>query len=231
MEFIVLQETAFANARPHQEHWRLIIVLTALAAASGTMEIAAQYFGLPTIVYIFKPLTMVFIIGIALVRVSQLKSYRNLIVAALCCSLAGDVFLMLPSDQFVPGLVSFLIAHLFYIAAFRTRPSGLLSAWFGLTCVAYGCLMSWFLFPYLGDMKLPVLIYLIVVLVMAWQALSRWAANRNQRALLAALGAILFVASDSMIALNRFYGRFRLADLLILVTYFVAQWLIALSVG
>jgi uncharacterized membrane protein YhhN len=65
---------------------------------------------------------------------------------------------------------------------------------------------------------------------MAWQAASRWATNRNSQAGLAALGAMLFVASDSMIAINRFYGRFRLADLLILATYFVAQWLIALSV-
>lgn len=214
-----------------QERTRSIVALTALAAICAAVEIGGQYFGPRTIVYIFKPLTMVFIIVIALIRVCEFKGYRNLIVAALCCSLIGDVFLMLPSDQFVPGLLSFLIAHLFYLAAFRTRPSGLPSAWCGLACVAYGSLMLWFLFPYLGNMKLPVSIYLVVILLMAWQALSRWVANPHPRAVLAALGAILFVASDSMIAISRFYGRFRLADLLILATYFVAQWLIALSVA
>ena len=227
----MIKENTFNNARPLQQDSRLIIIFTALAAASGTTEIAAQSFGSRTIVYIFKPLTMVFIIAIALVGTSELRSYRKLVVGALCCSLAGDVLLMLPSDQFVPGLLSFLAAHCFYIAAFRTRPSGLLSTWFGLACLVYGSLMLWLLLPYLGDMKLPVLIYLIVVLLMAWQALTRWAMSRNRRTLLAALGASLFVVSDSMIAINRFYVRFRLADLLIMLTYFVAQWLIAMSVG
>ena len=78
-------------------------------------------------------------------------------------------------------------------------------------------------------MKLPVAIYMLVILTMAWRALNRWAANRGRQEALAAVGAILFVASDSMIAINRFQGRFRLAELLILATYFVAQWMIALS--
>jgi uncharacterized membrane protein YhhN len=227
---VVIRENTYENATPPQEN-RLVIVFTALAAASGAIEIAGQAVESRTIVYIFNPLTMVFIIGIALIGTSELRSYRKLVVAALCCSLAGDVLLMLPSDQFVPGLLSFLVAHTFYIAAFRTRPSGLLSTWFGLACLAFGSIMLWLLFPFLGDMKLPVLIYLIVVLLMAWQALTRWAMNRNGRTLLAALGASLFVVSDSMIAMNRFYARFSLAGLLIMLTYFLAQWLIAMSVG
>jgi uncharacterized membrane protein YhhN len=228
---MISQHAIYKNDSPSHERVRLMSILTALAAVSGAIEIAAQYLGPRSIVYIFKPLTMVFIIGIALFRVCVAKGYRNLIVAALCCSLTGDVFLMLPSDQFVPGLVSFLVAHLLYIAAFRTKPLGSLPALFGLACVAYGCLMLWFLFPHLGDVRLPVTIYLIIVLLMAWQALSRWATDRNPRTVLAALGAVLFVASDSMIAINRFYGQFRLADLLILATYFLAQWLIALSIA
>lgn len=225
------QVTAFDKiglARP--ERTRLIVAFTALAVVSAAVEIGAQYFGPRILVYILKPLTMVLIIIIAAAGVRDRNGYRNLIVAGLCCSLAGDVFLMLPTDQFVPGLLSFLIAHLFYIGAFRTRPSGLLSALCGVTCVLYGILMLWFLFPHLGDMKLPVSTYLVVILVMAWQALNRWAANSEAGARLAALGAILFVASDSMIAINRFYARFHLAELFILATYFSAQCLIALSI-
>ncbi len=136
---------------------------------------------------------------------------------------------MLPSDQFVPGLLSFLIAHLFYIAAFRSRIAGSTSARNALACVVYGSFMLWLLFPRLGDMKLPVSIYLLVILTMAWQALNRWAIAQSRGAMLAAVGAILFVASDSMIAFNRFFSPFRLAELLILATYFTAQWLIAVS--
>lgn len=226
------QEPAIDKAgRALQKRTRLIVALTALAAISAVVEIRAQYFGPRTIVYIFKPLTMVFIIVIAMMTgVRDRNGYRHLIVAGLCCSLVGDVFLMLPSDQFVPGLLSFLIAHLFYIAAFRTRPSGLSSIWCSVPCVGYGSLMLWFLFPRLGDMRMPVTIYLVVILVMVWQALNRWAVKRRAGAGLAALGAVLFVASDSLIAINRFHSRFHLAELLILATYFTAQWLIALSI-
>ncbi len=166
-----------------------------------------------------------------MIRASKRDSYRYLIVAGLCFSLAGDILLMLSSDQFVFGLVSFLVAHIFYIGAFSTRPKTLLSIWIGLACVAYGCLMLWFLFPNLGDLKLPVSIYVAVVLLMAWQAQCRWAEERGQGTALAAIGAILFVASDSMIAIDRFNGRFRSAGVLIMTTYFTAQLLIALSVG
>jgi uncharacterized membrane protein YhhN len=210
---------------------RLIIVLTTLAAISAAVDIAAQYFGRRTIVYIFKPLTMVFVISIAATDAADRKSgYRNLIIAGLCCSLVGDVFLMLPSDRFVPGLLSFLVAHLLYIGAFRSRTFGLSSAWPAAACASYGILMLWFLFPHLGEMKLPVSIYLIVILVMAWQAFNRWVTNTQAGSAFAALGAVLFVASDSIIAIDRFYGRVLFADLLIMATYFSAQWLIALSV-
>lgn len=225
------QLRAFDKAGPGlQKHTRVILALTALAAISAAVDIAAQSSGPRTIVYIFKPLTMIFIISIAVIRESESSGYRSLVVAALCCSLAGDVFLMLPTDQFVPGLLSFLIAHLFYIAAFRSRPSGVPSALCGLACVAYGTLMLWLLFPHLGAMRLPVSIYLVVILVMVWQALSRWVTTRRAGAGVAALGAVLFASSDSMIAVDRFYGQVHLAALLILAPYFTAQCLIALSI-
>ncbi|MEK6289512.1 MAG: lysoplasmalogenase [Acidobacteriota bacterium] len=218
-----------------QQRSRSIIALTALTAISAAITIAAGYLGSRTTVYIFKPATMIFIIIIGVIALmtgpGANVGYRNLIIAGLCCSLVGDGLLMLPSDQFVPGLISFLIAHLLYIAAFRSRPSGLMSAWYGAACVVYGSLMFWILSPGLGAMKLPVVVYLIVILTMAWQALNRWGATRQAGAALAAIGAMLFVVSDSAIAINRFRVGFRLADLLILATYFAAQWLIAMSIA
>lgn len=228
----VLQEAEIRSGVAAVQHRsRLIIVLTALAAISAAVDIAAQYLGMATIVYIFKPLTMVFVISIAAWGAAgQHNGYRSLIIAGLCCSIVGDVFLMLPSDRFVPGLLSFLIAHLFYIAAFWSRSRRVSSAWPAAVCASYGILMLWFLFSNLGDMKLPVSIYLIVILVMAWQALSWWSMNGKSGSAFAALGAVLFVASDSIIAISRFYDRIRFSDVLIMATYFSAQWLIALSV-
>ncbi|TEU13907.1 MAG: lysoplasmalogenase [Anaerolineales bacterium] len=156
--------------------------------------------------------------------------YKYVIIADLVCSLAGDVFLMLPSDRFVAGLVSFLFAYLFYIVAF-TSGTGFGFSWRLLPCAIYGVLIFSILAPHLGQMKLPVLVYMVVILVMAWQAWERWSQIGQSAALLAFLGAVLFLISDSALAVNRFRGRYKSAQALMLSTYFAAQWLIARSVG
>lgn len=209
----------------------LVVALTIMAGVSAALHILAEYRGPRRNVYIFKPLTMLLIIGIALSAPSSL--YKHLIVAGLLFSLAGDIFLMLPKDRFIPGLVSFLIAHLFYIAAFSfdgallARPS--LPAAIGL--LLYGGLMLRLLLPTLGKMKLPVVVYMLVILLMVWQATNRCLNMWTTASLLAFAGACLFAASDSVLALNRFRRSFRSAQFLVLTTYFTAQWLIALSVS
>jgi uncharacterized membrane protein YhhN len=118
---------------------------------------------------------MVFILLIAVqARRPDASLYKVAIMAGLVCSLAGDVFLMLPSDRFVAGLVSFLIAHLFYITAF-TSGTGFGFSWRSLVpYVIYGIFMFSILSPHLGKMQLPVLVDVVVILVMAWQAWERW---------------------------------------------------------
>jgi len=138
--------------------------------------------------------------------------------------------LMLPLKRVIVGLVSFLVAHLCYIVAFsagiRLGVSGFLPALFLL----YVIIMFVVLFPHLGKMKLPVLVYELVIVMMAWRAVERWAQIGDTGALLALAGAILFVISDSVWATNQFVRRYKSAQALILSSYFCAQWLIALSV-
>ncbi len=78
---------------------------------------------------------------------------------------------------------------------------------------------------------MPVVVYMVVILVMAWQAWERWHQTGQSAALLAFLGAVLFLISDSALAVNRFRGGYKSAQALTLSTYFAAQWLIARSVG
>ncbi|MCP4575505.1 MAG: lysoplasmalogenase [Deltaproteobacteria bacterium] len=208
------------------------IILTALAIGSAILHIRAEYYGPAIQIYIFKPLTMVFILIIALTRAKEnLSFYSYAIIAGLVCSISGDVFLMLPSDRFVAGLVGFLIAHLFYIAAFTYGRPLRFTLWppalFGL----YGVVIYSILYPHLGDMKIPVLVYVLVIMVMGWRAWDKWNQARMKPALLAFLGAMLFIVSDSVLALNKFRGHFEIARALTLTTYFSAQWLIALSVS
>lgn len=209
----------------------LTAALSLLAAASALLAVRAEYKGPRRRVYLFKPLTVVLIILVALRADSPAPAaYKSLIVVGLLFSLAGDVFLMLPRDRFVQGLASFLVAHVCYAAAFTADGGRAVSVWAGAALLAYGALMLGLLWPRLGRLRGPVAAYVLVILLMAWQAANRYLNAGPAGSGLAAAGAWLFVVSDSLLAWNRFRGGFRAAQGSVLGTYFAAQWLIALSV-
>lgn len=208
----------------------LVVILSILTLVSAVLTILATYQRRRLTLYLFKPLTVVFIILIALLtRYPTSHFYRQAIVAGLLFSLAGDILLMLPQDRFTPGLVGFLAAHIFYITAFMNESNRALSFYELIPFVIYGILMLRLLWSHLGKLKVPVLIYMIAILMMGWAAASRWILTGQAGSWQAFVGAILFIASDSVFAFERFRRRFRSAQLQILSTYFAAQWLIALS--
>ena len=208
----------------------LIAILTALAFVSAVLTILASSQKRPLTLYLFKPLTIIFIIVIAVQPKHPVSTfYGYAILAGLVFSLVGDVFLMLPDEQFIAGLVSFLAAHICYITAFMYE-SGLARSGLDLIpFLLYGALMLRVLWPHLGKMRAPDIVYMIIILLMGWAAASRWLIVGQEGSRLAFIGAVLFIISDSALAIDRFNGRFRSAQLLILSTYFTAQWLIALS--
>jgi uncharacterized membrane protein YhhN len=208
-----------------------LTLLSLGAALSGTLHIRAEYRGPQHLAYVAKPLTTSLILAIALVAPGGAPPlYRALIAVGLAFSLAGDVFLMLPSDRFLPGLASFLIAHLLYIGAFTLaagfQPSLVTLLPFALA-VAVLLRLLW---PQLAGVRLPVTGYVLVIATMGWQALGQAIAVREGWAASACLGAVLFVVSDAALALNRFRGAFASAQGVVLASYYPAQWLIALSV-
>jgi uncharacterized membrane protein YhhN len=208
----------------------LTYILMLLVIVSAFIHIRAEYRGPRQQIYIFKPLTMVFILLIAVLGQAASAFYKYMIITGLLFSLAGDIFLMLPTDRFVAGLVAFLLAHLFYIAAFASEISALI--WWPLILfVIYGIVIYIILASSLGKLKVPVLIYVVVILIMAWLAWERWIKTGQDGALLASIGAVLFIISDTILALDRFRGTFKLARASNLITYFAAQLLIAVSIG
>lgn len=204
-------------------------ILSLLVFVSALLTIRAEYRGPRIQLYVFKPLTVVLIILVALQsKHATTQQYNLLIVVGLLCSLVGDVFLMWPRDRFMAGLVSFLVAHLFYIAAFASGV-GTWSVWAAIVLLVYGASMLGLLWRGFGKLKAAVVVYVAAILLMAWAALSRWWGGGADGGGWAAAGALLFVASDSALAWNRFKGEFKSAQALILSTYFAAQWLIAVS--
>jgi uncharacterized membrane protein YhhN len=199
---------------------------------SAFMTIRAYYVEPRQWAYLFKPLTMVLILLLAwLAPMPAFPAYRTLVLVGLMLSLAGDVFLMLPGDYFLPGLVSFLAAHIAYVVAFGTR-AGWQFSWVALfPFLVVGVVMWGVLRAHLGKMKMPAFIYILAILLMGWQATNAWIADPTPLTLLGIIGAVIFMVSDSALSINRFRTPFHWAQLVVLGTYFVAQWLIALSIG
>ncbi len=204
--------------------------MTILLIVSAIVCLAGEYLQLPALVYVAKPLATIAVILIAARSTRPVSApYQRLITAGLVASLAGDVFLMLPSDQFIAGLASFLVAHLLYIAAFARHGGGVRDAKGALVFLAAGLMLA-YLWPTLGALRIPVVVYVLVIATMAWQALSRWRRLRTSDAQLAAVGGVLFLVSDSALALGKFHGEFPDSALVVLGTYWAAQWCIARSV-
>jgi len=202
--------------------------LLALAAAAAVANWWSRAAGARTVEYVSKPATMVLLIGVALALDPRHADQRVWFVAALVLSLAGDVFLMLPSDRFVAGLASFLLAHVAYVVGIALYPgSAVAVAVAAVVVVAAAVAVG---VPVVrgaarvggGRLAGPVVLYMAVISAMVVSAVAAgpW---------IAGAGAVLFFASDGLIAWNRFVSPLRWASVAIMATYHLGQAGLVLS--
>jgi len=179
----------------------------------------AHAFDNQIITTITKPIPLIILIFL----VTRDSAYNKLIIAGFVFSLAGDILLMETVDQFIFGLVAFLIAHVFYIFAFikKNNKPALLSS---LPFLVYGILFFWFLRNSLGEMAVPVAVYMLVITTMLWRSYVQQNVGAAEK--WAFWGAVLFTISDSMIAISKFYEPFYLSSLFIMLAYWGGQFLI-----
>jgi uncharacterized membrane protein YhhN len=208
----------------------MIYLLTFSALISGILYIRAKYSVLKYQLVIFKPITMLLIISIAFLYPAIDLNYKIFIIAGLLFSLVGDMFLIFPEKHFTKGLISFLIGHILYIFAFVVLAGFHITIWIFLPIVLLSILYLKTILPHTGNKTLPVIIYVIIITMMGWIALERLYYLQNLGSLLAAIGACLFMISDSVLALNKFRKSFHRAELIILSTYYTAQWLLTVSI-
>ncbi|MBT9501481.1 MAG: lysoplasmalogenase [Burkholderiaceae bacterium] len=211
--------------------YRLLAPLTALCALIAILPQSGLW--LPREWgYVAKPLTTLLIIGYAMQRGQATPQLRRWVLAGLWFSLVGDIALMWPKEGFLPGLVAFLIAHLCYLWAF-TRLQGL-AAWpwpFVFYALLAGGILSGLWSGVPEALRVPVLAYVLCLSAMGAQAAvvgwrARGTAEARRHAVLA-LGGLLFVISDALLATNKFAGPLPLASVWVLSTYWTAQWCIA----
>lgn len=203
-------------------------LLSVLTFVSAILTILFEYTS-RQFIWLFKPLTMLLIIGLAYVCSGRKFFYLWAILVGLVFSLIGDVFLIVPQTYFVFGLVSFLFAHIFYATAFFRAGEGKFN-FASLAAFLIGAIILALNYAGVPDaLKIPVIVYAAAISLMLCFALNFYLTKKTPEGLFALTGAFLFVVSDSLLAFNKFTYEFFSAKIFILATYFTAQWLIARS--
>jgi uncharacterized membrane protein YhhN len=198
--------------------------------------IRAAILGKQRQIYIFKPISTLLVIAVALLSLlkpSQNLTYTAGVTIGLLLSLGGDIALMLQENRkaFIIGLGLFLLAHIAYTVAFTLL--GVFSAWDLLSAgILLGVGVNFYLLirPNLGTMQGPVIAYIVVISVMVNRAGSTLVSLvfRVSQALMILIGALLFYISDVILAANRFWKSWKY-NRISLVFYYGGQLLIALA--
>jgi len=191
------------------------------------LDLVGVCFEKNTIIFIAKPLLMITLFWYYFVNA---KTLNKLFVTGLFFSFLGDVLLLGSGElYFIFGLLSFLIAHVFYIIMVvklfkNTKLSQILLA--SIPYLLIFMVLLTILYSGLDDMKIPVIVYAITISVFGMSSLILFLQNKSKINLVLVFGVLIFIMSDSVLALNMFYYKQSYYPLLIMITYVIAQFLI-----
>jgi len=219
-----------------------MMILLVLALLFAVLEWFAESRQHKTGIFLTKPTAMVLLITWVLLTGDDVWRFPLMwFVIGLILCLGGDIFLMLPPERFfLPGLISFLLGHIFYIIGFGqaiptpwVSPLGVVIA-FGLLITSgliYHRLAKGMLASGNTRMRIPVAVYAIIISIMLYSAVltnltTDWLSSH---AILVSVGALLFFISDILNAWTRFVSPFSNDRLWTMSSYHLAQ--IAIAVG
>ncbi len=159
----------------------------------------------------------------------RLANAKRLFLGALFFAFCGDVLLLFPAG-FVVGLGCFLVTHLCYIRIISRwlKPKSLLeiAQYLAVFLLCFGVLL-YFIGPQLNDLLIPVVLYGVVISTFGAVSLVHYLQEKSKTNRALFVGAILFILSDSLIAINQFYFAHTVFEVLLIVLYALAQYLIA----
>lgn len=216
-------------------------VLIGIALVIATINWIAVAKKWVMIIYITKPAVILALIS-WLILIGGLHGQSFYFIIGLVFSLAGDIFLMLPNEKFIAGLISFLLAHIAYILGFSSGIPDFSIA--GLILLSLVGLNAFVIFRRISDglkslgqdtLQIPVLIYTIVIGLMLVSALLTMVSPNSEwnpfPSLLVSFGAVLFFVSDTLLAWNKFVAPIKFGSLMVIITYQFAQITITLGAG
>lgn len=179
--------------------------------------------------YFFRPFTIVLMIGL-LVETRPYSFYRNAMVAGLVLCLLGEVMMLPKKKRFLTGLSFFLGALAVFTVALYSRVTGEFLSWPVMPLILLAAAVLFLIWPGLKRERIPVLFYLLVLLTMTRVGLEQPHQLPGTGPWLAAAGSCLFLLSDTVLALNRYYRPFGAAQIIILSAFYSALLLLVLSV-
>lgn len=153
------------------------------------------------------------------------REYKRIVIAGLTVCMVADGVIY----WFMAGLITFFIGHIFYIYAFKRESRGPIPKWAAILLLLYGAFMAvWIAGSQFANgesiLGVAIIAYIAIILTMGWMAI------RTQLKL-AIIGALLFIFSDSVLAIDRFVVDIPYRDAFVMVTYYAAQVFIAASIG
>ncbi|MCF6167758.1 lysoplasmalogenase [Lutibacter sp.] len=193
----------------------------------SVLDIIGIIFRIPILIQVFKPFILLSLLVLYAVSVLKLN---KLYVLALTFSFFGDVFLMFSGKlYFIIGLVSFLIAHLLFIKIVinqiqKHSISKVIISIIPFLVLFLGLIL--FLKNSLGNLLIPVIIYGLTICTFGTVSFINYLSTKSRKSLLMLIGAIVFISSDSVLAINKFYNSSHLFEVIIMITYILAQYLI-----
>ena len=171
---------------------------------------------------IFKPTTTLLIIALSIIIYKKQKTHYTIFISiALLFALIGDI-LLIGNQYFIFGLAAFLIAHIFFTIAFSTVKKFFSKPIYLIILLSIGAAYYYFLFPHLDGYNIPVIVYLLTIVIMNWQALSLSADKKQNNIQMLGVAALLFSFSDGVIAFDKFVDSLHYSSILILPTYWMA---------
>jgi len=207
----------------------VIGILSLLVFVSGLSAIIFRQKEEICLFTFFKPFTTILIIVIAVIIHFESHSiYSNTIIYTLFASLAGDIFLI-NKKYFLYGLTSFLLAHIGFTIGFASLFGFSWNIISLMILMLVGVTFFIFLRKDLGRYRYPVAIYISVIVIMNWQGINLILRDRSLVHFAIAFATLLFSFSDSIIAYNIFRRPFKIAEILILSTYWTAIYILTIS--